>query len=428
MCSPVLANIWNEEILLNKNFPENLKLADVTPIFKKKDKTFVENYRPVSVLPTVSKIFERIMQKQITDYIGKFLSPFLCGYRKGFSTQYALLSLIERWRLCLDKQGFAGALLMDLSKAFDTINHELLIAKLHAYGFSIEALEVLLSYLQERWQRVKINTTFSSWTQLLQGVPQGSVLGPMLFNIYINDMFFALNEIDICNFADDTTPYVCDSNLKSVLEKLEHNSELAIAWFEMNYMKLNTDKCHLLISGNKNEYMWAKLDEDIVWESNDVELLGVTIDNNLRFDKHVSNICLKANRKLSSLTRVAKFVPFKKRRILFKAFIESQFKYCPLVWMFHGRQINDKINKLHERALRIVYNDTVTSFENLLIKDKSFTIHHQIIQLLAIEIYQAIHNLPGGSLSEIFAMNQNCYCQMPILSLKGKVLLVISDW
>ena len=123
VCSPV---IWNEEILLDKNFPENLKLADVTPTFKKKDKTFVENYRPASVLPTVSKIFERIMQKQITDYIGKFLSPFLCGYRKGFSTQYALLSLIERWRLCLDKQGFAGALLMDLSKAFDTINHELL--------------------------------------------------------------------------------------------------------------------------------------------------------------------------------------------------------------------------------------------------------------------------------------------------------------
>ena len=109
MCSPVLANIWNEEILLNKNFPENLKLADVTPIFKKKDKTFVENYRPVSVLPTVSKIFERIMQKQITDYIRKFLSPFLCGYRKGFSIQYALLSLIESWRLCLDKQGFTGA-------------------------------------------------------------------------------------------------------------------------------------------------------------------------------------------------------------------------------------------------------------------------------------------------------------------------------
>ena len=97
----------------------------MSPIFKKKDKTFVENYRPVSVLPTVSKIFERIMQKQVSDYIGKFLSSFLCGYRKGFSPQYALLTLIERWKLCLDKQGFAGALSMDL------LNHELLTAKLH---------------------------------------------------------------------------------------------------------------------------------------------------------------------------------------------------------------------------------------------------------------------------------------------------------
>ena len=175
-----------------------------------------------------------------------------------------------------------------------------------------------------------ITSAISSWTQLLQGVPQGSFLGPMLFNNYI-DMFFALNEIDICNFADHTTPYVCDSNLKSVLEKLEHNSELVIASFEMNYMKLNTDKFHRLISGNKNEYMWAKLHEDIVWESNDVELFGITIDNNLRFDKHVSNICLKANGKLSALTKVVKFVPFKKRRILFKAFIESQFMFTMIL-------------------------------------------------------------------------------------------------
>ena len=118
------------------------------------------------------------MQKQISDYIGKFLSPFLCGYRTGFSTQYALLTLIERWKFCLDKQRFAGALLMDLSKAFDTMNHEVFIAKLHVYGFSTDAREVLLSYLQDSCQRVNINATFSSWTQLFQGVPQGSVLRP----------------------------------------------------------------------------------------------------------------------------------------------------------------------------------------------------------------------------------------------------------
>ena len=144
-------------------------------------------------------------------------------------------------------------------------------------------------------------------------------------------LFFALKGADICNFADDTTPYICDSNLKLVLETLEHNSELAIAWFEMDYMELNTDKCHLLISGNKNEQMWAKLDRYIVRESNDVKLFGITLDNNLKFDKHVSNISSNTNRKLSALTRVTKFLPFKKRRILFKDFIESQFKYCPPV-------------------------------------------------------------------------------------------------
>ena len=151
-----------------KKFPSNLKLADVTPIFKKEDSTLTRNYRPVSVLPTVSKIFERLMQKQIISYIDRFLSPYMCGYRKGYSTQTALLSLIERWKITLDKKGFVGAILMDLSKAFDTINHELLIAKLHAYGFSNSALNLVLDYLSERWQRVKVNATFSSWSELLR--------------------------------------------------------------------------------------------------------------------------------------------------------------------------------------------------------------------------------------------------------------------
>ena len=122
-----------------------------------------------------------------------------------------------------------------------------------------------------------------------------------------------------------------------------------------------------------------------------------------------SNICSKANRKLNALTRVAKFLPFKKRCILFKVFIGSQFKSCPLEWMFHGRHNHDKINKKHERALRTVYNGTITSFEELLVKDKTFTIHHQNIQSLAIEIYKAMNNLPGGNFSEFFVRNNYNY-------------------
>ena len=133
--APYILNVWNEEIIHQKTFPNELKCADVTPVFKKGDSTLPKNYRPVSVLPVVSKVFERIIQKQMLDHIENNLSTKLCGYRKGFSAEHALIRLIEKWRATLDRKGYAGAVLMDLSKAFDTINHDLLIAKLHAYGF-----------------------------------------------------------------------------------------------------------------------------------------------------------------------------------------------------------------------------------------------------------------------------------------------------
>ena len=128
-----LTKIWNEQVIM-QDFPNELKLADITPILKKDNSTLAKKYRTVSVLPCISKIFERIMQKQLFQYIEKILSPFLCGYRKGFSTQTALLGLAEKYKASLDKKGHAGAVLMDLSKAFDTINHELLLAKLNADG------------------------------------------------------------------------------------------------------------------------------------------------------------------------------------------------------------------------------------------------------------------------------------------------------
>ena len=312
----------------------------------------------------------------------------MCGYRKGFNTQYALLSLIEKWKKTLDDNGYTtGAILMDLPKASDTINHELLIAKLYAYGFSKDALKLIHSYLSDRWQRTKINKSFSSWSTLLKGVPQGSVLGPILFNIYLNDIFYFLH-CNICNFADDTTPYVCNKNLKFVLEQLEEQSNIALKWFEDNYMKMNSGKCHLFVSGNKYEQMWAKIGNDKIWESRTVKLLGITIDNELKFDEHIDNICMKAQRKPSVLARIRKYLDFNKSRTIFKTFFESQFKYCPLTWMFYSRTTNNKINNLHERALRLVYDDYRSTFKELLENDNSFSVQNYNIQILCVELYK----------------------------------------
>ena len=153
------------------------------------------------------------MDKQIVAYITPFLSSLLCGSLKGYSAQHALLRLLKRFKVSLDEGGKAGAVLMDLSKAFDSIRHDLLIAKLHAYGFSHEALSFINDYLTNGQQRVKANGSFSSWKDLRRGVPQGSGLGPLLFNIYINDLLLFIQNSDICNYADDTTIYSCDKSL-----------------------------------------------------------------------------------------------------------------------------------------------------------------------------------------------------------------------
>ena len=173
-------------------------------------------------------------------------------FRKGHGVQHCLLVLVEKWRRAPDKKQSAGLLTTDLSKAFDCIRHDLLIAKLHAYGVSIKSIRYIYDYLSNREQRVRIKTSYSEWTDIKYGVPQGSILGPLLFNVYLRDLFLFTEDYEMINYADDNTPYVCEGDMNKIILTLEGSASKLFLWISQNYLKANPDKSHLLLRNNED--------------------------------------------------------------------------------------------------------------------------------------------------------------------------------
>ena len=388
-CFP-LTELFNK-LVEESSFPDDLKNADVSSLFKKDDNMSKKNYRPISLLPSIAKIFERLMHKQLSEFTERFFSPLLGGFRQGYNTQHVLLNFLQYCKNSIDNKGLAGAVFVDLSKAFDCVNHGLLIAKLSAYGLNMDALQLIRSYLSNRQQRVKINSSFSDWKEIKIGVPQGSVLGPLLFNVFINDIFWFANRTKICNYADDTTIFACHPDLDNIIKQLEEDSTVIVKWFSDNFLKLNDDKCHLMIFGGKSTEATVTIGNSKINESDYEKLLGVTFDKKLSFKKHVEDLYKKANQKLHALARLSTYIDPIKSEILMNSFIRSQFNYCPLVWMFHDRATNSKLNRIQERALRMVCKDSESGLADL--KKKYGTIHQHNLQLLMIEIFKTKNNL-----------------------------------
>ena len=177
-----------------------------------------------------------------------------------------------------------------------------------------------------------MNGSFSTWRETTIGVSQGSVLGPLLFNIYLNDLFMFVNDAEICKYADDTTIYACDNNIEGIIETSESDALKIAEWFPNNCMKLNEDKCHLMIFGDKSNDISLNIGSVRIKESKEEKLLGVILDETLCFKQQVKSICKKAGQKLHALSRISHFLDTEQLKRIMRAFILSQFNYCPLVW------------------------------------------------------------------------------------------------
>ena len=290
-----------------------------------------------------------------------------------------------------DNKQFCAAILTDLSKAFDCICYDLLIVKLNAYGFDKKALKLIYDYLNGRSQIIKLGSSFSSELDISYGVPKGFILGTLLFNIDICDLIFVNITSDIANYADDTTPYECDQHCDNLINNMELTVEKNFSWLEFNNLKPNASKCHFFLS----PYQHSSINSDgsVIKSSNSEKLLGITIDSDFTFEEHINTLCRKASQKLHALPRISQYLSEHKKRILFKTFIMSQFNYCPLVRMCHSRGLNNKINNIHKRALRIVYQDKKSNLQDLLQKNNSVSIHMKNLQYLATEIYKVKNSL-----------------------------------
>ena len=388
-------------------FPNKLKLGKVIPVHKKDDIHQMENYRPISLLPSISKVFEKVVHHQIYLYFSR--NNYLCssqyGFRKHHSTEHAVLEIADRISSELDKGNTPLSIFLDLSKAFDTLNYNILLSKLEFYGIKDVALKWFNSYLSDRLQYVQIEHCSSNVVPVLIGVPQGSILGPFLFTIYINDIQNSTDFFKLIKYADDTTLFneMTNTGCDSIIINDELNK--VYVWLCANRLSLNIKKTKFMLFHNKNKNIQDKVpviklhDVEIV-RVRDFNFLGITINENLNWSSHINKISTKVSRAIGILCKLKHFFPISTLKILYSSLILSQFTYGILIWGFNV----SKLLKLQKKAIRNVSNSKYNSHTDPLFKSLGLLKLEDIYTLNALKFYfQYCQNqLPAYLLQFIF--------------------------